>query len=59
MSNYSGWVIGWCLLKEAVNNTIVFTPMDDGFDRKGTSVEVIWGCKKHRSGPWAILATRL
>jgi hypothetical protein len=29
--------------------------IQDGFnfrlDREGTSVEVIWGCKKHRSGP--------
>jgi hypothetical protein len=39
-----------------INNTIVFTPMDDGFDfrlhREGTSMEVIWGCKKHSSRPW-------
>jgi hypothetical protein len=35
----------------------VFTPIDGGFDfnfyKKGTSVEIIWSCKKHRQGPWA------
>jgi hypothetical protein len=39
-----------------INDTIVFNPMDNDFDfrlyREGSSVEVIWGCKKHRSGPW-------
>jgi hypothetical protein len=43
--------------KILVHDTIVFTPVDNGFDirlyREGTSVEVIWGCKKHRLGPWA------
>jgi hypothetical protein len=50
-----GWAQFAVKSQMAVNDTVIFIPMDGGFDfrfyRKGISMEVIWGCKKHRSGP--------
>jgi hypothetical protein len=52
-----GWTEFAVKSQIAINDTIVFTHMDGGFDfwlyREGNSVVVIWGCKKHHSGPWA------
>jgi hypothetical protein len=39
-----------------VDDTLVFTPQDDGFKvdvfRKETSYSSIFGCKRHREGPY-------
>ena len=53
---WKGWDVFAKESKLEVDDTVVFTPMDDGFAVQvymhATSVGIVWGCRRHRAGPW-------